>query len=511
MTSLLSLRDSVTLVSCVGQLALALHALTRVHKSPLALPLSLVCLDIFAMNGADLAFSVREALGTTDREWVWVDAVGASLLTPLALHMVLSFVGKRRAWRLPMAAAWLFYGGLALFCASAFLGVPSARAFAGNRPFSLVLLPGGAAFVVAVAFLLSRHLRESRSPLERARTWLFVGAYALGFAGNFADLLANTGVGSPRLGTLGTLLATLVLTGLTLRAGLLEQKASWLHGATALVAAVVQLFVYVAVFHFFSQDRALLLLSLATLTLATVPAAVMLARSAAAHWRRLEHLATQGRFGAQMAHDLRNPLTVIRGSARLLADAHDEGALPADTRELLQLILDHSDRLAKLVSDYQRFGRVEPRPEPTDLKALVDRVVGAQAVGAPEGVSLRTEVAEGLPAALLDPDLVACALENLLRNAFDAMDGAGGVVTARAGRVADAPGWVELSVVDTGKGMDARAVERAFGEFYTTKLAGTGLGLAFVRRVAEAHGGQATLQSAEGRGTTVRIRLPVAG
>ncbi|HEY3452003.1 MAG TPA: ATP-binding protein [Myxococcales bacterium] len=510
MSSSLTLRDWVTLASCAGQLALATLALARISKSPLALPLALLCLDLFAMNGSDVANAVTLARGPQQRDWVWADSIAASLLLPAALYLVLAFVGKRRAWRVPMGVAWAYYGGIAAFCATAFLGVQAARDFAGNRPWSYSLLPGTALFVPAMVYLLASHLRESPGTLEKARTWLVVGAYALGFVGNFADLLANTGMDTPRLGPLGTLLATLVLTGLTLRAGLLERRVPWLLGVNALVAAVVQLFAYLAVFHYFGEDDALLALAGGTITLALLPALVLMSRSAAAHRQRLEYHATLGRFSAQMAHDLRNPLAAIKGAAQFLAEAQDQGQPAPDAREYLQLIVDQADRLGKVVADYQRMGRVEPKLQPADLSALVDEVLSAQQMGAPKGVTLEKDLAKDLPKVSLDPDLFSSAVENLVRNAFEAMEG-GGVVTARTELRADQPGFLEISIADTGKGMDARAAEHAFTEFYTTKTTGSGLGLAFVRRVAEAHGGQASLSSVEGKGTTVRLRVPIAG
>jgi signal transduction histidine kinase len=93
-----------------------------------------------------------------------------------------------------------------------------------------------------------------------------------------------------------------------------------------------------------------------------------------------------------------------------------------------------------------------------------------------------------------------------VRNAFEAMPG-GGEVIVRTGRAAEA---LVLSVEDNGPGMDARTRERAFDDFFTTKASGSGLGLAFVRRVTEAHGGEATIDGAAGRGTVVHLRLPLA-
>jgi len=144
--------------------------------------------------------------------------------------------------------------------------------------------------------------------------------------------------------------------------------------------------------------------------------------------------------------------------------------------------------------------------QPLDLNQLVASVLSLQAfTGRPE-VELRRELAAELPRGQGDWDLLANALENLVRNAFEAMP-RGGTLTVRTQVEAKS---VVVSVQDTGEGMNARTRERAFDDFYTTKATGSGLGLAFVRRVVEAHGGQVTLTSHEGRGTTVTLRLPAA-
>ena len=166
-------------------------------------------------------------------------------------------------------------------------------------------------------------------------------------------------------------------------------------------------------------------------------------------------------------------------------------------------MLDQVDRMHRVIDDYQRIGRVEPARAAVDLNAIVRKVVALQQFAA-ESVDVKTELADALPRLSADPDLLSSALENVLQNAFEAMP-AGGAVTVSTARASDT---VILRIVDTGEGMDARQRGSAFEEFFTTKATGSGLGLAFVRRVVEAHEGTVSIESTLGRGTVVRLELP---
>jgi signal transduction histidine kinase len=207
-----------------------------------------------------------------------------------------------------------------------------------------------------------------------------------------------------------------------------------------------------------------------------------------------------------MAHDVRNPLAAIKGAAQFL---QGEAAAGTDTSRFLGIIVAQADRLDRTIADYQRIGRTEPVLKPVKLDALVADVLSSQTLAAPAGVTLDRALSAGETQCPLDADLLSAALENLVRNAFEAM-GAAGSVTVLTERPGSDPGFAWLSVTDTGPGMNPRHAAQAFGDFFTTKTTGSGLGLAFVRRVAEAHGGDATIKSAEGKGTTVRLRLPVS-
>ena len=404
----------ITIASCAGHLSLATIALRRISKSPLALPLALLCLDLFVFNAADVAGHLTGA-----PQWRWLDATCTSLMVPLAIRFALAFVGRSRSLRWVARAFDLYFGLAALACASAFLGFEWAQEFAGNQPWALAVAPGAAAAIVTLAALFISHLRAAHSPIERARTWLMMGGLAIGAAGNVCDLLANTGFDAPRLGPLGMLVTTLVLTLAALRVGLFESRISWLIAANALVLAGLQLIGYLAVFYFFGGHTTLLVIGIGTLTLALVPALLAMMRAAAAHRQRLEYHATLGRFSAQMAHDLRNPLAAIKGAGQYLQEEHARGK-PIDA-DYLKLIVDQADRLDRVVTDYQRIGRIQTVLKPVVLNAMVEEVLGGQALAAPAGITLQRKLDPKGSKCQVDVDLISAALENLVRNAFEAM------------------------------------------------------------------------------------------
>ena len=123
------------------------------------------------------------------------------------------------------------------------------------------------------------------------------------------------------------------------------------------------------------------------------------------------------------------------------------------------------------------------------------------------GITVRLELEEGLPTIRGDARLVEETIENLVSNALEAMAPGGTLVVRTELHPVDR--MIALSVADSGSGMNAATRARAFDDFFTTKATGHGLGLALVRRVAEAHGGEVALFSKEGAGTTVRMFFPL--
>ncbi len=227
-------------------------------------------------------------------------------------------------------------------------------------------------------------------------------------------------------------------------------------------------------------------------------------RARAAAWRAQE-LAAMGRMTAGIAHEIRNPLSIIRGAAQHLS-ARLRGAGVED--ELAEMIPGEVDRLDRILAGYLAFGRGDAvEMEPVDLDHLARRTVKlVEAELGRAGVRVAVEATGELPRLLADPRRLQQALLNLLLNARDATP-AGGVVTVRLARDGDD---ALLEVLDEGPGLGGADPASLFAPFTTTKEKGSGLGLAVVRQVAEAHGGRATLRDRDGgAGATAAIRLPL--
>ena len=230
-----------------------------------------------------------------------------------------------------------------------------------------------------------------------------------------------------------------------------------------------------------------------------------------AAWFESEKLASLGRLAAGIAHEVRNPLGVIRASATMVQESFD----PADEAyRACQFIREETDRLDGLVKSLLGFARpTELRASSCSAEKLFDRVLQlADASLRDRGIEARRHVDPGLGELRGDPDLLAQLLLDLVTNAIEAQ-GHGGAVELRARA---SGGDALLEVADAGPGIPRAEAQRIFEPFYTTKPRGTGLGLSMARRIAVAHGG--SLEAVEGRGAApdgagacLCARLPLAG
>jgi signal transduction histidine kinase len=438
-------------------------------------------------------------------EWDVLDSMCTALTPPLALHLFITFVGAGRTRLRVLVAAYVAFGALAL---SSVAGLTSwGRAWVDSTAWAVVFLAGWTPMLVLIVVLLVRHLVESSDADEKARTRTMLAALAVGGALSTIDILRPFGLAVLHLGPIGSLVGTTLVATAAFRFRLLDRDLSVSTAVYAAALAIVGVILYLVVFRSLGGNVAALAFGTVTITVVLGAAVREVVSSLATQRERSERLAVLGRFSNQMAHDLKNPLGTIKGALQFLQEERARGKSLDEQHEFIDLMLQQVDRLHRVVDDYQRIGRVEPVRRTVDVNEVVRNVVALEPFAAADGIAIRTALADDLPPCALDSDLVSGALENVIRNAFEAMP-SGGTLTVRTELAAGAMGrGVVISVEDVGEGMDKRRMERACDEFYTTKPQGSGLGLAFVRRVAHAHGGDLSLTSRVGVGTTVRLRL----
>jgi two-component system sensor histidine kinase HydH len=493
---------STTAAACVGLLALALLAVSKGRRNPFALPLSLFCLDLFTWNFAQLAHELSGAYA-----WRWLDTTASPLTSALGLHFALVFVGRVRELRWLLVTAYLAFGSLSLVSA---LAPPCGYAeFPGSESWAFVHLAGiGVALPILIG-LLVRHYRDSDSDEERARTRLVFVALAVGAAFGSTELLNDIGVEVPRLASLGVFMTAVLLSAAAYRYRLFDYELdSGIVGYTLGIGLLGSV-AFLAVFSFLPSDIAGVVAATLAVTLGVVLTTRLIANSMAQRRARTAQLAQLGKLSEQLAHDIKNPLAALRGAVQFLQGELRDGRPLEGQGEFFELMVDQIDRIDGVIGQYHRHGTVDSQLRSVDLNGLVRDVLSQQSFAVGDGVKIEIELAEELPRCSADPELIATALENLVRNSVEALDGAG-VVTVSTLATNDDEHCVKLTVRDDGPGMDARTRERAFDEFFTTKGTGSGLGLAYVRRVAEEQGGAAHIESTLGRGTVVTLEIPVA-
>jgi two-component system sensor histidine kinase HydH len=485
--------DWTILVAVVGLLGLSTLSFSRGRASALGIPLGLLTLDLGGLHLATLANHL-----TGSPSWSLVDAILTAMSPPLTLHLVVTFVGGRARVRTVERGAFVAFGALALGSLLSF-PLPSLRPWVESRTWLACFLVGWIPLLVGSVALLVRHLLGTSDPYEKGRTRLVLAAMAIGGALASTDVLDETGLALPRLAAVGTLTAAVLVAMAALRMRLFDRDltaSTVLYGAVMLTAAAVS---YLVVFRLFDHGLAPLAVGAASLTIVVAVVVTELAGSVGRARAQKERLLVMGRFAAQMAHDIKNPLSAIMGAAQVL-----EPALSAEAdKEFLALLLDQTRRIRTIVETYERLGKVEPERVAVNLETIARAVVDAQRLRAPH-VRFEVETTDQTVGLVGDPSLLEGALENLVRNAVEALPDAGGKVTVHVDEAVD---WVSVRVTDTGQGMDPRRAQRALEEFFTSKPQGSGLGLPFARRVAVAHGGDLVITSALGKGTSIEMRI----
>jgi len=224
--------------------------------------------------------------------------------------------------------------------------------------------------------------------------------------------------------------------------------------------------------------------------------------------RRSDRLAALGRMAATMAHELRNPLSSIRGFTQLFRK-HAALANDASLCQYAELVISEVDRLNSVITSMLEFSRpVEAHTQMSDLRPLIEnafRLVRADA--SHRNIALVAHIPANVPRLPLDRNLMTQALLNLLINAIDAMPNGGSMYV---NVLCVSPTTLRLTIRDTGKGIPKELLTQIFEPFFTTKPKGTGLGLATVDNIIAEHNATIRVESELNKGTAFHIELPLS-
>lgn len=223
---------------------------------------------------------------------------------------------------------------------------------------------------------------------------------------------------------------------------------------------------------------------------------------------RSEKLAAMGRLTSQIAHEINNPLYGIMNTLELLRPLAEPGSR---RRRLLEIAVDEGRRLADLLRKMMILSKPEQEPrQPTDLNVLLgDLMLFVERQMRVHSVEVVSALDETLPEIMASPAQLRQVFLNILQNAREAMP-TGGTLTVRTARVGET---VEARISDTGVGIREEHLHRIFEAFFTTKgkMKGVGLGLSVCYTAIRDHGGDIRVESAEGKGTTFVVVLPLGG
>jgi signal transduction histidine kinase len=220
--------------------------------------------------------------------------------------------------------------------------------------------------------------------------------------------------------------------------------------------------------------------------------------------RRSEKLSTLGEMAAVLAHEIRNPLGSIRGTAEILRDDYR----PGDPKhEFIEIQIKETERLNHVVEDFLRMARQQPiNLRDCSIREELETIVTLVTKDAQDrGITLRLETCSEEVLIKGDGEKLRQAFLNIVINALQATPSGGSVsITCLCNEA-----WNELRFIDSGSGIETESLAKIFEPFYTTKPDGTGLGLAITRKIIEAHAGTLEIMSEQGRGTTVSVRMPL--
>ncbi len=376
--------------------------------------------------------------------WFYFARIGSPMMPALLFHFINTLVNdtSRNKW---IVLVYALSGFLSL---SSFLAVhsPAAKSFVDSIYYNVyylgVLLP----FAISGIFLLLRAMRGTRSKEERERYGYVLFATIIGICTGLTDLIQVFHVPVPKLSHAGSAIYSSVM--------------------------VVGIFKHRRTYDVLAQMQVKLQL--------------------------LSEMATG------IAHEIRNPLSSIKGASKLLAAELNPKNNHA-AREYLNVIIEEILRLDHILINFQHLTRpLNIKKEPVSINEIISKTVRLVEVGALP-LAITTELSVGLPLVHADASTLKQVFLNLIKNASEACGGNGELKV----RTAYAPPWVNITFLDNGSGIPSELLDRIFEPFFTSKKSGMGMGLSISQRIIQAHSGRIEARNATPRGALFSVFLPV--
>ncbi|MEM2900758.1 MAG: ATP-binding protein, partial [Thermoplasmata archaeon] len=219
---------------------------------------------------------------------------------------------------------------------------------------------------------------------------------------------------------------------------------------------------------------------------------------------RVERLAAWRDVARRIAHEIKNPLTPIQLSMYRLKKNMGSERYAQIFEECYNSIITEVENLRNMVTEFSNFARMpKPRMANASINEIIESALNLY-TNLPENISIKMSLTDNLPQVKVDNDQIRQVLHNIIGNAVDAMPEGGkiDIITYQ-----DSDNIVTIEISDTGCGMSEETLQKIFTPYFTTKEKGTGLGMSIVAQIIEEHGGEINIESKEGVGTRVIIKL----
>ncbi len=494
-------------------LTIAISLLIKKMKIPAHQTFALVCLALFFQKAGAFSYEIFNAYA-----WKIVSYIGALAIPPFLAAFCRIFLNRKKLFSKRVILA----GTLVSLLLTAFLFTSGYK-----WPYMgiIIYLYNGAALIYCYAVLIDSIKKETPGVGRKGMIYTAI-ACALTVILSISDIFHYYGSAMPPLSNIA--IAALIYFTLII---ITHHRMPEIHEIMVRALIVFALVIFATItFYFvislFGKNSGGLLNSVlmaSFIIVIFIDPVKMLLKKAAAHIffegrsdvaislysldeevekeksMLLEEMATG------LAHEIRNPLGAIKGAAQYLKS---ETEFPQN-QKLLDVIVEETDRLNGVMSQFLNYARPHSIDATNqDVNRIIARVVSlVKTAGLPENVVIEENLSAGLPAIKIDGEQMIQVILNMTLNGIEAMPD-GGVLRLTTARIEnDETKKIEITVSDTGSGIEEKDMGNIFKPFFTTKKKGTGLGLPVCQRIIKSHGGTIDLESVPGEGTTFFIRI----